>query len=241
MKRQAKARIGKKLRNNVTWNNLEIKPVQPITDNQRRAFESYYNDKHLVLHGSAGTGKTYIALSLFFNDLINNNTDCTSLTIIRSATPSKEIGFLKGDEKEKVAVYETPYIALINELFGRDDAYAILRDKLIVKFESTSFLRGQTLRNTLILFDEYQNATDVEGHTVLTRMGENSRIILVGDTKQNDLLTTRTKSGIHVLNSVLRMIPSVDFIEFTSNDIVRSGFCKEYIIAREQYDQNNTN
>ena len=195
------------------------------TQNQILAFES---DKHLVLHGVAGTGKTFISCYLAFDDMIKGLYD--RLIIIRSAVPTRDMGFLPGSEKEKSAVYEEPYKNIAIELFDRGDAYDILKTKGLVHFMTTSFIRGVTLKDSVILIDECQNMTFHELDSIITRVGRDCRIIFSGDFKQTDI----KNNGIRPFLKILKMMGSFDLIDFEVKDIVRSDFVKEYIIAREK-------
>jgi phosphate starvation-inducible protein PhoH len=217
----------------ITKNNLELKLVYPITENQTKTFEEYESGKNLFLLGCAGTGKTFISLYLAFRELMSGNSPYRKVVIIRSAQSSKDMGFLPGTEKQKMEVYELPYKAICAELFGRGDAYDLLKAKGIVEFQSTSFLRGTTLNDSIILFDEAQNNSYGNLKTVLTRPGDNSKVIVCGDTKQDDLTSERYKetSGLHDLIKVFERMSSVARVDFTIDDIVRSGFVKEFIIA----------
>tara|TARA_A100001388_G_scaffold28937_1_gene18589 strand:- start:726 stop:1379 length:654 start_codon:yes stop_codon:yes gene_type:complete len=203
---------------------LELAEIEPLTRNQLRAFES---DKNLVLHGCAGTGKTFISCYLAFDDMTKNQYE--KLVIIRSAVPTRDIGFLPGTEKEKSSVYEEPYYDISIDLFERGDAYQILKTKRLVHFMTTSYIRGITLRDAVILIDECQNMTFHELDSIITRVGENCRVIFCGDFSQSDLKQNGMKEFFEILASMNRF----DFIEFGVEDIVRSGFVKEYIIAKE--------
>ena len=203
---------------------LELAEIEPLTRNQLRAFES---DKNLVLHGCAGTGKTFISCYLAFDDMTKNQYE--KLVIIRSAVPTRDSGFLPGTEKEKSSVYEEPYYDISIDLFERGDAYQILKTKRLVHFMTTSYIRGITLRDAVILIDECQNMTFHELDSIITRVGENCRVIFCGDFSQSDLKQNGMKEFFEILVSMNRF----DFIEFGVEDIVRSGFVKEYIIAKE--------
>ena len=203
---------------------LELAEIEPLTRNQLRAFES---DKNLVLHGCAGTGKTFISCYLAFDDMTKNQYE--KLVIIRSAVPTRDIGFLPGTEKEKSSVYEEPYYDISIDLFERGDAYQILKTKRLVHFMTTSYIRGITLRDAVILIDECQNMTFHELDSIITRVGENCRVLFCGDFSQSDLKQNGMKEFFEILASMNRF----DFIEFGVEDIVRSGFVKEYIIAKE--------
>jgi phosphate starvation-inducible PhoH-like protein len=203
---------------------LELAEIEPLTRNQLIAFESSQN---LVLHGCAGTGKTFISSYLAFDDMTKNMYE--KLVIIRSAVPTRDIGFLPGTEKEKSSVYEEPYRDISIDLFSRGDAYQILKTKGLVHFMTTSYIRGITLRDAVILIDECQNMTFHELDSIITRVGENCRVIFCGDFKQSDLKQNGMDEFLDILHSMKRF----DFIEFGVEDIVRSGFVKDYIIARE--------
>lgn len=206
---------------------LDLREVEPLTRNQLKAFES---NKNLVLHGLAGTGKTFISCYLAFDDMIKNEFD--KLVIIRSAVPTRDIGFLPGTEKEKQSVYEEPYKDICVDLFGRGDAYQILKQKNIVDFMTTSFIRGITLRNAVIVIDECQNMSFHELDSIITRMGENCRVMFCGDFRQADLKSSQ--SGIQDFLHVLKRMEEFTFIEFEVDDIVRSGFVKNYIISKTE-------
>lgn len=210
--------------------NLSIKQIQPITATQVKVFEEYSNNKHLCLTGYAGTGKTFIATALGLEEILGD-TRYKKFVIIRSVVPSRDMGFLPGSAADKAAVYETPHENCVNEIFGRGDAYQILKQKKIIQFETTSFIRGRTISNAIILVDEIQNLGFQELDTIMTRVGENCRIIFSGDVRQTDL---GTKSGFAKFTRIIKNIDGFAFIEFGINDIVRSGIVKSYIIEKEK-------
>lgn len=203
--------------------NLDLQEIEPLTKNQVVAFES---TKNLMLHGVAGTGKTFISSYLAFDDMTKGLYE--KLVIIRSAVPTRDIGFLPGSEKEKASVYEEPYKDICIELFQRGDAYEILKTKGLVHFMTTSFIRGVTLRNAIILIDECQNMSFHELDSIITRMGQGCRVIFCGDFRQADL----TKNGLKDFVRVLKAMEVFDFIDFDIKDIVRSEFVKQYITAK---------
>lgn len=209
----------------LTAASLTLHEIEPLTRNQVAAFES---DRHLVLHGVAGTGKTFISLYLAFDDMIKGLYD--RAIIIRSAVPTRDIGFLPGTEKEKSAVYEEPYKDICIELFDRGDAYEILKNKNLVQFMTTSFIRGITLRDSVVIVDECQNMSFHELDSIITRIGEGSRIIFCGDFRQSDL----GKNGLHEFIRIIKAMDRFDLIDFQISDIVRSGFVKDYIIAKTE-------
>jgi phosphate starvation-inducible protein PhoH len=215
---------------------FDLKQIQPITDNQVRTFNAYNEGENLFLHGCAGTGKTFISIYLALKEIENGRSRRRKLVIIRTAQSSKDIGFLPGSEKQKLEVYEAPYKAICAELYHRDDAYDILKQKGIIEFHSTSFLRGTTIDDSIILIDECQNQRYVELRTVLTRTGDRSRVILCGDTKQDDLTSDRYKetSGLADMMKVFNRMGDMTTVEFDIDDIVRSGFVRDFIIAENQ-------
>jgi len=203
--------------------NLSLQEIEPLTKNQLKTFES---EKHLVLHGVAGTGKTFISCYLAFDDILKNEKE--RLVIIRSAVPTRDIGFLPGNEKEKTSVYEEPYKDICIELFQRGDAYEIMKTKGITHFMTTSFIRGITLRDAVILIDECQNMSLHELDSIITRIGENCRVIFCGDFRQSDL----KEDGLTTFIRILKAMGDFDLVEFDPVDIVRSNFVKRYITAR---------
>ena len=204
---------------------LTLREIEPLTRNQVRAFDS---NKHLILHGLARTGKTFISCYLAFDDMAKGEYE--KLVIIRSAVPTRDIGFLPGTEKEKSSVYEEPYKDISNEIFGRGDAYGILKQKSLVEFMTTSFIRGITLKHAVILIDECQNMSFHELDSIITRMGQNCKVIFCGDFRQADL----KQNGMQDFLKILKRMNEFDFIEFEVEDIVRSEFVKNYIIAKNE-------
>ena len=205
--------------------NLDLQQIEPLTQNQLKAFES---EKNLVLHGVAGTGKTFISCYLAFDDMIKQ--EYQKLVIIRSAVSTRDIGFLPGNEKEKAHVYEEPYKDICIELFQRGDAYEILKTKGLVHFMTTSFIRGVTLRNATILIDECQNMSFHELDSIITRVGHGCRVIFCGDFRQSDLRTNGLKDFIRILKAM----DNFDLVDFEIQDIVRSNFVKSYITAKTE-------
>ncbi len=204
---------------------LSLAEIEPLTKNQLIAFES---DKNLILHGIAGTGKTFISCYLAFDDMVKGVYN--NLVIIRSAVPTRDIGFLPGSEKEKASVYEEPYKEIALELFQRGDAYEILKTKGLVHFMTTSFVRGITLKDAVIMVDECQNMTFHELDSIITRVGTNCRVIFCGDFRQSDLKT----NGLESFMEILKNMGAFEFIDFEIKDIVRSEFVKDYIIAKTE-------
>lgn len=221
--------------NNVL-NKLKIKEIIPLTDSQEKVYDCFEDGKNIVLHGLAGTGKSYISLYLALDEILNaEQSDYKKVLIIRSVVPSRDIGYLPGSMKDKIKVYEAPYENICNDLFNDGNAYQVLKSKQIVEFQSTSFMRGLTFDNCIIIIDEIQNMTAMELHTVLTRIGKNSRFMMCGDYRQGDLSDKKgEQSGLKQILQVLNKINSVDVVEFGVDDIVRSGFVKEYILARHR-------
>jgi len=215
---------------------LNLSQISPVTDNQRKSFEYYDEGKNLLLHGVPGSGKSFISLYLALEEVMEDLNDPRKVVIIRSAQSSKAIGFLPGTASQKMEVFEAPYISICAKLFGRGDVYGILKQKGIVEFESTSFLRGTTIDNAIIIVDEAQNLSYMELKTILTRVGEGSRVIVCGDINQDDLTSSRYNetSGLKSMMSILMKIPSIRKVEFEVDDIVRSGFVREFILAELQ-------
>ena len=210
---------------------LPMQRIQPLTVNQEIAFDAWRDGQDVFLHGTAGTGKTLMGMYFGLREVLVGNHE--KLIIIRSVVPSRDMGFLPGSAKEKSAEFEVPYFGICNTLFNRGDAYNIVKQKGHVEFKTTSHLRGLTLDNAIIMVDECQNMTWQELHTIMTRIGSNTRIIFCGDTKQSDL---DERKGKHDLNKMLRVcknMRSFEFVQMQPEDVVRSGKAKEYILACE--------
>jgi len=218
--------------------NTYLLDIEPITDNQKKLFDSYSEDKHLVAYGTAGTGKTFISLYNALADVLDETTPYERIYLVRSLVSTREIGFLPGDHEDKADIYQIPYKNMVKYMFQMPtDAdfemlYGNLKAQETIKFWSTSFIRGTTLDNAIVIVDEFQNLNFHELDSIITRVGENSRIIFCGDASQTDLVKTNDRNGIHDFLNILRKMPSFDIIEFGINDIVRSGLVKEYIIAK---------
>ena len=212
--------------------------IEPISENQRRLFNSYKEGKHLVAYGCAGTGKTFITLYNAIRDVLDESSPYEKIYIVRSLVATREIGFLPGDYEDKSDIYQVPYKHMVKYMFQMSsDAdfemlYGNLKAQDTIKFWSTSFLRGTTLDNAIVIVDEYQNLNFHELDSIITRIGENSKICFCGDARQTDLVKTNDRNGIVDFMNILRKMPSFDIIEFEIDDIVRSGLVKEYIIAK---------
>lgn len=224
-------RLEKKKNSNNKVQNFDLCSIQPITDNQELVFDHYADGVNLFLLGCAGTGKSFISVYLALKEILDMRTKRNRLVIIRNTQSSKDQGFLPGDIKQKAAVFEAPYKAICSDLFHRDDAYEILKQKGVVEFHTTSYLRGTTIDDAIILVDETQNMSYQEIRTVLTRVGDESRIIICGDTKQDDLTSERFKeqSGIYDVMKVFGSMDGIEQVVFNVDDIVRSGFVREFI------------
>ena len=218
--------------------NTYLLDIEPITDNQKKLFDSYAEGKHLVAYGTAGTGKTFISLYNALADVLDETTPYERIYLVRSLVSTREIGFLPGDHEDKADIYQIPYKNMVKYMFQMpSDAdfemlYGNLKAQDSIKFWSTSFIRGTTLDNAIIIVDEFQNLNFHELDSIITRVGENSRIIFCGDASQTDLVKTNDRNGIHDFLNILRKMPSFDIIEYGIDDIVRSGLVKEYIIAK---------
>jgi phosphate starvation-inducible protein PhoH len=212
--------------------------VDPLTDNQKRLFSSYEEGKHIVAYGCAGTGKTFITLYNALKDTLSESTPYEHIYLVRSLVATREIGFLPGDHEDKADIYQIPYKNMVKYMFQMpSDAdfemlYGNLKSQDTIKFWSTSFLRGTTLDNSIVIVDEFQNLNLHELDSIITRVGENTRICFCGDATQTDLQKTNEKNGIHDFMNILRKMPSFDIIEFGIDDIVRSGLVKEYLVAK---------
>lgn len=212
---------------------LVLNDIAPMTEAQRQVFEEYNQDQNLFLHGCAGTGKSFVALYLAIRDVLEKRDNKREVIIVRSAVATRDAGFLPGNLKEKTKVLETPYRALCSDMFNRGDAYDVLTAKCKIRFVPTSYLRGETWDDAIIIVDESQNLSFQELNSVITRVGDNSRILFCGDHEQDDLTSRRynEESGIEKFRNILRRMKSFSDIDFKIEDVVRSGLVREYLEA----------
>lgn len=214
----------------------DIKKIAPLTDTQKAFFDEWNENTAdaFLLHGSAGTGKTFLALNFALQEILMPDAQFKKIIIIRSTVQTRDMGYLKGDEKEKSAIFELPYKDICAELTNNRDAYDKLKECFKIEFMSTSFLRGQSFNDCIVIMEECQSCTWHELNTVVTRLGINSKLICCGDVAQNDLIKSRNDvSGFKEFIDVTRKMEQFRAFRFTSDDIVRGPFCKAWIIACE--------
>ena len=215
-----------------------MREIEPLTTNQRTLFDSYETGKNIVAYGCAGTGKTFITLYNALCDVLNPETPYERIYIVRSLVATREIGFLPGDHEDKSSLYQIPYKNMVKYMFQMPTEadfqmlYGNLKAQDTIDFWSTSFIRGTTFDKTIVVVDEFQNLNYHELDSIMTRVGERSKIMFCGDATQSDLVRQNERNGIIDFMRILRLMPSVDVIDFGLEDIVRSGLVKEYILAK---------
>ena len=215
-----------------------MRDIEPLTQNQQVLFNAYAENKNLVAYGCAGTGKTFITLYNALRDVLSQTTPYEKIYIVRSLVATREIGFLPGDHDDKSLLYQIPYKHMVKYMFEMStDAdfemlYGNLKTQGTIDFWSTSFIRGTTFDNAIIIVDEFQNLNYHELDSIMTRVGQDSKIMFCGDATQSDLTKTNERNGIMDFMRIIRLMPSLDIIEFGVEDIVRSGLVKEYILAK---------
>ena len=213
---------------------LELQEYEALTESQGEFFANYETGKSQVLSGSAGTGKTFMSLYKAFEEILNSKLNYRRIVIVRSAVATRDVGHLPGTLEEKQAIYEIPYIGICNELFNRGDAYGLMKKNGIIEFLLTSYVRGITLDETIVIVDEFQNLTAHEADSIMTRLGRGSKIIFCGDTFPTDFTRNNEKDIEKFVEVINRMPQHFDINEFNSDDIVRSGIVKDYIKAKER-------
>ena len=212
--------------------------IKPITDNQKIAVKAYKEGKNLFQYGAAGTGKTFLSLYLALQDVLDLKTPYHRVCIVRSLIPTRDIGFLPGDHDDKSALYQVIYQNMVQFMFKMPNELAFsmlyqnLQQQETLHFLSTSFLRGITFDNSIIIVDECQNLNFHELDTIITRVGQDSKIMFCGDIDQTDLVKTSEKNGILEFTRILDKMESFELIEYNIGDIVRSGFVREYLINK---------
>ena len=212
--------------------------IKPLTPSQEKVFDAFSKQKNLYLYGAAGTGKTFIGMYLALQEILNEQSSYDKLYIVRSLVPTREIGFLPGDHDDKAELYQLPYQNMVRYMFKMpDDAsfdmlYANLKAQETISFWSTSFLRGTTLDNSIVLVDESQNLNFHELDSIITRLGVNTKIIFAGDAAQTDLVKTNERNGILDFMKIIQGMDEFEMVEFGIQDIIRSGLVKSYLINK---------
>ena len=219
-------------------NHSNLVTIKSITDNQKLVFDSWKKGKNQFLFGAAGTGKTFISLYLALQNVMDLKKPYDKVVLVRSLIPTREIGFLPGDEEDKAALYQVPYRNMVQFMFEmqNEQEFNNLYDKLkgqgTLYFLSTSFLRGLTFDNAVIIVDECQNMNFHELDTIITRVGQDSKIIFCCDFDQTDLVKQNERNGLHDFLRILEEMEEFHCLEFTIGDIVRSGFVRNYLINK---------
>ena len=223
-----------------------LKPIEPLTPAQESLWEQYATGKNLVAYGCAGTGKTFCLLYQALKEVLTESTPYEKIYIVRSLVPTREIGFLPGTHEDKSFLYQIPYRNMVKHMFSMytdkefDSLYDDLQRQETISFWSTSFLRGTTLDNAIIIVDEFENLNFHELDSIMTRVGENSKIFFAGDASQSDLLKVTERTGILDFMQILNGMPEFSKVEFGLEDIVRSGLVRSYLVSKinQGYDEN---
>ncbi len=229
----------KQMRRRKPINSELLLDIEPLTENQKRLFSSYDNGKHIVAHGVAGSGKSFSLLYKALKEVLDEISPYEKIYILRSLVQTRDIGFLPGNYSDKTELFEIPYKNMVKRMFHSSETdfdmlYGNLKSQDTIIFDSTSFLRGTTFDNCILIVDEFSNMNAHELDSVITRVGENCRIMFAGDAEQTDLIRRNERTGIHDFMQILRLIDSFDIIEFGVEDIVRSGLVRQYILAKRE-------
>lgn len=217
------------------WSSHDLKCIKPLTAAQGDLFHAFFQGNHICAYGSAGSGKTFLGMYLALNEVLQGNQQ--QIIIVRSAVTTRDLGFMPGDLNEKMALYEAPYKDICAELVGRASTYADMKEAGVISFMATSYIRGLTWDNAIILVEEGQNMSAHEINSIMTRVGQNTRVIFTGDLIQTDLRkNSRDVSGMAGFLNIIARMDGFEAVEFTVHDIVRSEFVKSWIIASEGYD-----
>ena len=228
----------KRLRKKKPINSEMMVDIKPLTPSQETVFEYWNNKKNLFMYGAAGTGKTFVALYLALNEVLKNDSPYEKVYIVRSLVSTREIGFLPGDHEDKSYLYQIPYTNMVRYMFEMPDdnsfemLYGNLKAQETISFWSTSFIRGTTLDRSIVIVDECQNLNFHELDSIITRVGEDTRIIFCGDANQTDLVKTNERNGIHNFMNILRLMNEFGMVEFGIEDIVRSGLIRSYLLNK---------
>jgi len=228
----------KRLRKKKPINSEMMVDIKPLTPSQEKVFDYWNDNKNLFMYGAAGTGKTFVALYLALNEVLKNDSPYEKVYIVRSLVSTREIGFLPGDHEDKSYLYQIPYTNMVRYMFEMPDdnsfemLYGNLKAQETISFWSTSFIRGTTLDRSIVIVDECQNLNFHELDSIITRVGEDTRIIFCGDANQTDLVKTNERNGIHNFMNILRLMNEFGMVEFGVEDIVRSGLIRSYLLNK---------
>ena len=219
----------------------DLKIFEPLTENQRLFFQAYDKGHYFVmLTGSAGTGKSFIAMYKALHEVLEKEKSFNKIVIVRSAVQSRDMGFTPGSVEEKMSLYEQPYMQICSQFFGRRNAYEELKEQRKIEFISTSFIRGMSFDDAIIIVDECQNLNWEELSTIMTRVGYRSKIIFCGDYRQTDLYRKNSdKSGLVKFHNIAKTMNAFTNIEYTTDDIVRSSLVKDFLVAVDKYEKEN--
>ena len=228
----------KKLRRKKPINTELMVDIKPLTPSQEKAYDFWDKNKNLFMYGAAGTGKTFIALYLALREVLNEETPYEKVYIVRSLVSTREIGFLPGDHEDKSEIYQIPYKNMVRYMFEMPDdnsfemLYGNLKAQETISFWSTSFIRGTTLDRSIVIVDECQILNFHELDSIITRVGEDTKILFCGDANQTDLVKTNERNGIHNFMNILSIMNEFGMIEFGIQDIVRSGLIRSYLLSK---------
>lgn len=225
-------------RSQKTFTIHDMVSVRPMTRNQERVFDLWKDDYNITLAGSAGTGKDFVSLYLALQEILSGTSKYNKIIILRSIVSVRELGALPGTLEEKVAPIEAMYHGMFDELFKKKNQYKYMKEAGLIEFVSTSFIRGVTFNNAIVIADECQNCNIEELATIVTRISDSSKLIILGDVKQNDLIRKKTDiSGFLKFMQILNLMPSFRTVNFTIDDVVRGNVVKEFLIAQDRVDE----
>jgi len=217
-----------------------LRTVEPRNEAQKQYLETIENSIITVGLGPAGSGKTYLAVYEALCHLWNKKTTgIKRLIITRPAIEAGEkLGFLPGDLGDKLDPYMRPVYDALYDIASIDIAKEKI-EKGYIEVAPLAYMRGRTFNNAFILLDEAQNATLEQLKMVLTRVGENCKLVIDGDPFQSDLPHYHRKSGLCELPTILEGVPKVGIVSFSPSDIVRSQVVRNVVSAFDKYENQN--